>query len=387
MLDEPTAVIASTLFDGTEARQDWAVIVEGSRIGWTGPSAQLPKGLPCQSLPSAAWLAPGFIDVQVNGGGDALFNDCPTPNTLKHIAAAHRRFGTTGLLPTLITDTPAKMQAALHAVQDTTAEDGILGVHFEGPFLSPEKRGVHDPSLIRAPSEVDLEFFCGLLNRAVIVTLAPERVAESFLARLAEQGVRLALGHSMATYTETKRSFTNGVTGVTHLFNAMRGLESREPGPIAATLESPNIWFGMIVDGVHVAPAMLRLALRGSAHPMLVTDAMPPAAGTQSSFELFGQRIAVQGQCCVTAAGRLAGTALNMASAVHNCTRLLGVSLSSALRFASLEPARFLGIDDRVGRLAPGYRADMVALNPDTLAILGTWLAGKWRPSLCGSNR
>ena len=248
--------------------------------------------------------------------------------------------------------------------------------------MSTEKAGVHDPSLIRAASAMDLEFLCSLTGRSVLVTLAPERVPERFVASLAARGVRVALGHSMATYAETKRAFAAGVTGVTHLFNAMRGLESREPGPIAATLENAHSWFGMIVDGAHVAPAMLRLALRGSAHPMLVTDAMPPAAGAQLSFELFGQPITVQGQCCVTANGKLAGTALDMASAVRNCTRLLGVPLSSALRFASLEPAQFLGIDDQVGRIALGCRADMVALNPQTLAILGTWLAGKWQSSL-----
>jgi N-acetylglucosamine-6-phosphate deacetylase len=381
MPETRTAIIAPTLFDGTEIRRHRAVIVEGSRICWTGPAAQLAKDVPCHSLPPTAWLAPGFIDIQVNGGGDELFNASPTAKTLRHIASAHRRFGTTGLLPTLITDTSAKMQAAAEAVQHTSVKEGILGVHFEGPFLSPEKAGVHDQSLIRRPSEVDLRLLCSLSGKSVVVTLAPERVEDSFLVKLAEKGVRLALGHSMATYHETKRSFANGVTGITHLFNAMRGLESREPGPIAATLENPNIWFGMIVDDVHVAPAMLRLALRGNAHPMLVTDAMPPAAGRRASFQLFGQEITVQGPCCVTASGKLAGTALNMASAVRNCTRLLGIPLSAALRFASLEPARFLGIDDRLGRLAPGYRADMVALNPDTLAILGTWLGGKWQAS------
>jgi N-acetylglucosamine-6-phosphate deacetylase len=185
----------------------------------------------------------------------------------------------------------------------------------------------------------------------------------------------------MVTYQEAKRAFANGVTGVTHLFNAMRGLGGREPGPIAAALENSNCWLGMIVDGVHVAPAMLRLALRGCAHPMLVTDAMPPAGGTQSSFKLFGQPIIVDGETCRTASGRLAGTALNMAGSVRNSVRLLGVPLSSALRFASLEPARFLGVDDQFGRIAAGCRADMVALDPDTLEIFGTWLGGSWQPS------
>ena len=194
------AVVASTLFDGTQERQEWAVIIERSRIAWVGPRAHLPEGLPCQCLPPATWLAPGFIDLQVNGGGDALFNADPTSKTIKHIAAAHRRFGTTSLLPTLITDTPAKMHAALQAVQETSTEDGILGVHFEGPFLSTEKAGVHDPSLIRAASAMDLEFLCSLTGRSVLVTLAPERLPERFVSSLAARGVRVALGHPMASY-------------------------------------------------------------------------------------------------------------------------------------------------------------------------------------------
>lgn len=379
--DERKAVIASTVFDGMQERKDWGIIIEGDRIAWTGPSAQLPGDIARQSLPADCWLAPGFIDVQVNGGGDELLNASPTLEALRSISAAHRRYGTTGLLPTLITTTRATMQAAVQAVWGASAHDGILGLHLEGPFLSPEKAGVHDPTLFRVPDDADFELLCSMRARSLLLTLAPERVPEHFLTRLAGRGVRLSLGHSMATYQEAKDAFSNGVTGLTHIFNAMRGLESREPGPIAAALENANCWFGMIVDGVHVAPALLRLALRGCAHPMLVTDAMPPAAGTQSSFELFGQPITVEGETCRTASGRLAGTALNMAGAVRNCVRLLGMPLSSALRFASLEPARFLGIDDRFGRIVAGCRADMVALNPETVEVLGTWLAGNWQPS------
>jgi len=375
------AVIASTLFDGAEEHRDWAVLIEGSQIIWLGPRGQLPEHLPVHCLPSSAWLAPGFIDVQVNGGGDILFNDAPNPEKLRHMAAAHRRYGTTGLLATLITDTNAKMRAALHAVQHTSSEDGILGIHFEGPFLSPDKAGVHAPNLIREANREDLELLSTETNRAVVVTLAPERIPAQFIAHLVRQGVRVALGHSMATYAQTIAAFANGVTGITHLYNAMRPLESREPGPIAAALENANSYFGIIVDGIHVAPPMLRLALRGLGHPMLVSDAMPPAAGAQSSFELFGKNVTMQGQCCRTSDGRLAGTALTMAAAVRNCTCLLDLPLSSALRLASLEPARFLGLDERFGRLAPGCRADMVALQPETIEILGTWLAGKWQPS------
>lgn len=379
-MNEPQhhAVAAATVFDGTSVHRNSAVVVSGARIVWIGPRAQVPAHVPVHALPGNAWLAPGFIDVQVNGGGDMLFNAEPTPAAMARIAAAHRRFGTTGLLPTLISDTPEKMRAALEAAHRMPAHSGVLGVHLEGPFLSPDKPGVHDPALIRTPAPEDLALLTSPSTRATLVTLAPELAPAGFIASLVRSGVRVALGHSMATYAQTKTAIAEGLTGFTHLFNAMRPLGSREPGPIAAALESPHVHYGMIVDGAHVDPAMLRMALRGPAHPMLVTDAMPPVGGHASTFALYGRNIEVRGAFCVRDDGALAGTALDMASAVRNCIRLLGVPLISALRYASAEPAEFLGLGDRVGRLAPGCWADMVAFDPADIRVLGTWIGGTW---------
>jgi N-acetylglucosamine-6-phosphate deacetylase len=371
------ALAATTLFDGTHVRPQHGVVVEGSHIAWVGPQNELPRDAPLRVLPDDVWLVPGFIDIQVNGGGDVLFNADPTPATMGRIAAAHRRFGTTGLLPTLISDTRGKMRAALDALQSNT-HAGVLGIHLEGPFLSLEKPGVHDPAMLRAPDAQDFELLTSPHKGVRMITLAPECVPGGFIAGLVNAGTRVALGHSMATYAQTKAALAEGLTGFTHLFNAMRPLGSREPGPIAAALETPSAWFGMIVDGVHVDPAMLRLALRGAARPVLVSDAMPPVGGNSSTFSLYGQRVDVCGASCRKVDGTLAGTALDMATAVRNCVQLLGVPLESALRFASTEPARFLGLDRVYGRIAPGCRADMVVLNPDGMRILGTWLAGAW---------
>src|SRR5215510_9375584 len=364
------AVAADTLFDGRVVQQHWAVLVEGARIRWLGPRRDLPSNVPVAELPSDCWLAPGFIDVQVNGGGDVLFNDDPSPAGIDRILTAHRRYGTTALLPTLISDTPEKMQDAWNAIRGVPASSGVLGIHFEGPFLSPEKPGVHDPAMLRAPS-------AGLMAR--LVTLAPEQVQRGFIADLTKAGVRVALGHSMATYAQTRAALAEGLTGFTHLFNAMRPLASREPGPIAAALESAGAWFGIIVDGAHVDPAILRLALRGSAHPMLVTDAMPPVGGNRSTFSLFGRQVHARGQTCLRADGALAGSALGMIEAVANCVRLLEVPLAAALSYASYEPATFLGLGHRLGRLAAGYQADMIALAPDTMQVVATWVAGQRR--------
>ena len=296
-MTERHAVAAGTLFDGSRLHRDCAVIVEGANIMGLVARHELSGTIPVCALPEGTWLAPGFIDAQVNGGGDVLFNDAPTPEAIAAIAAAHRRFGTTALLPTLISDTPDKMRAALQAAERAARTNpGVLGIHLEGPFLSPEKPGVHDPKMLRTPNAADIELIAARRAGVVLVTLAPEQVPAGFIARLVAAGVRVALGHSVATYAETRAALDEGLSGFTHLFNAMRPLDSREPGPIAAALESPGAWFGMIVDGHHVAPAMLRLALRGAAHPMLVTDAMPPVGGRRSDFVLNGRLIGVRGR-------------------------------------------------------------------------------------------
>jgi N-acetylglucosamine-6-phosphate deacetylase len=377
MSDITHAVAAQTLFDGVNVQSNVAVLIRGEKIVGISARDEVPASVPVQELPGNVWLAPGFIDIQVNGGGDVLFNDAPTPETIHTIAKAHRRFGTTALLPTLISDSPDKMPKALAAVEKAAAANpSVLGIHLEGPFLSPERAGVHDPRALRRPTAQDIALITAKRKSATLVTLAPEQIGESVIASLVSAGIRVALGHSMVTYAQTTVAMRQGLTGFTHLFNAMRPLESREPGPIAAALESPEAWYGLIVDGVHVAPAMLRLALRGAGHPILVTDAMPPVGGTRESFQLYGEDIFVRDGRCATRDGTLAGAALDMATAVRNCVGMLDVPLTSALRFASTHPAQFLGLGHMLGRLLPGYRADMVALDAEGVSVVQTWVAG-----------
>jgi N-acetylglucosamine-6-phosphate deacetylase len=374
---ELRAVAADCVFDGSTNHRDAAVVLEGPDIRDVLPQSELPAEIPIRRLAAGCWLAPGFIDLQVNGGGDVLFNNSPTPETIMTMAAAHRRFGTTAMLPTFITDTREKMRSAMAAAQEAMERDpSVLGIHLEGPFLSPEKAGVHDAGLMREPDEADLELLCGDWKGEMLVTLAPERVPKGFVAQLTKTGRRVSLGHSMATYAETCAAMDEGLAGFTHLFNAVRPLQSREPGPIAAALESPAAWYGLIVDGWHVSPAMLRLALRGCGHPMLVTDAMAPVGGRESKFRLYGSEIEVSDGRCLRLDGTLAGAALDMTSAVRNCVTLLQVPLTDALGFASRNPAEFIGLGHRLGRLAPGYRGDMVAIDPAAVAVRETWVAG-----------
>ncbi len=379
------AVAAARVFDGSFLHEHAAVLIDGDRIASVVPRGEVAGSIPVRDLPDNAWLAPGFVDIQVNGGGDVLFNDDPTPAAIRTIAAAHRRFGTTALLPTLISDSRKKMVAALDAVESLAgSEPGVLGIHLEGPFLSPEKPGVHETRMLRRPTPKDLALLVAPRKGVTLVTLAPEEMPAHFIAKLAAAGVRISLGHSMATYAQTQAAMTAGLTGFTHLFNAMQPLASREPGPIAAALESPQACYSLIVDGFHVAPAMLRLALRGAGHPILVTDAMPPVGGTRCSFALSGETIVVSnGRCIRQRDGALAGACLDMAGAVRNCVQLLSVPLTDALRFASRNPAEFLGLGQMLGKLAPGFRADMVAFDSNAIEVLDTWVAGTCLTGRC----
>ena len=375
--DTRHALAADYIFDGEIVHQNAAVVIEGTRINSVVPRRTLPNAMPVRTMPDGAWLAPGFIDVQVNGGGDVLFNDRPTTDGILAIVAAHRRFGTTGLLPTLISDSSQKMQSAIHAIETLGARaPGVLGIHLEGPFLSPEKAGAHEPHFLRMPTDEDKTMLVAPRRGVMVVTLAPERVPPTFIRELTSAGIRVSLGHSMATYGEARAAMAEGAAGFTHLFNAMRPLTAREGGLVAAALENPNVWFGLIVDGVHVDAAVLRLALRGAGGAMLVTDAMPPVGGVRQRFTLAGEEVAVQDRRCVRKDGTLAGALLDMSSAVRNCVRLLGVPLESALRFASTHPANFIGLGHELGRLAPQYRADIVAFDPNDLRIFDTWVAG-----------
>ncbi|MBV9825965.1 MAG: N-acetylglucosamine-6-phosphate deacetylase [Alphaproteobacteria bacterium] len=370
------AIAADVVFDGENTHAEHAVVFSGADIIDVKPREDV-VAVPTINLPPGMWLSPGFIDVQVNGGGDVLFNNVPTPEGIAAIVAAHRRFGTTALLPTLISDTAQTMRAARDAVSAASATmPEVLGIHFEGPFLSPERPGVHDKAVFRQPSEADVAVLKGRPGDLTLVTLAPECVPHGFIAHLCAAGLRVALGHSRATYEETLVALAEGMTGFTHLFNAMRPLGSRDPGPIAAALEEPRAFYGLIVDGEHVAPATLRLALRGAGQAMLVTDAMPPVGGNDGPFMLAGQQIGVSAGRCTTADGTLAGSVLDMASAVRNCVGLLRLNLAAALRLATAAPAAFLGRSNRHGHLAPGCRADFVALDPHTITVRHVWVAG-----------
>jgi N-acetylglucosamine-6-phosphate deacetylase len=324
-------------------------------------------------------LLPGFIDVQVNGGGGVLFNDAPNVDTIRTIGAAHRAFGTTGFLPTLISDDLEAVATAI-AETDQAIEEGVpglLGIHIEGPFLNANKKGVHDASKFRVLDEDAVALLSSLKNGITIVTLAPETTSPDLIRRMVDAGVIVAAGHSNASYEEMRAALDAGLSGFTHLFNAMSPLTSRAPGVVGAALDDEQSWCGLIVDGHHVHPATMRIALASKArgHCVLVTDAMPSVGAASKEFELNGQVINVADGKCVTADGTLAGSDLNMAAAVKNATTMLRLELAEAVRMASEYPARIIGLGGELGRIQPGYRANFVLTDRD-LNVIDTWING-----------
>jgi N-acetylglucosamine-6-phosphate deacetylase len=357
------ALTDGRLFDGEAIREGLALLIEGGRIAGLVPPGDIPPGAERRSL-EGRLAAPGFVDLQVNGGGGALFNDDPSPETVRTIAAAHGRFGTAGFLPTLISDGREKMRAAIAAVRAVMGEEPapgaarVLGIHLEGPFLNPERRGVHDPAHLRAPAEGELELMVSLGIGRTLITLAPEAVPAGTIRALTRAGAIVAAGHTAATAERIGEALAEGLAGFTHLFNAMPPMAGRAPGPVGAALADGESWCGLIVDGHHVHPASLRAAVAAKppGKAILVTDAMPPVGAPAGRFRLYGREIAVEDGRCTTDDGTLAGSALDMTAAVRNAAGLLGLPLEEALRMGSLYPAAALGLESEYGRLAPGFR-------------------------------
>jgi N-acetylglucosamine-6-phosphate deacetylase len=327
-----------------------------------------------------AYLMPGFIDCQVNGGGGVLFNDDPSVEAIRAIGRAHRRYGTTGFLPTLISDDLSVIARAISSVRSAieAGVPGVIGVHIEGPFINALRKGAHDPAKLRTLDAQGVELLSSLGVGRTLVTLAPEVTQPETIRKLADAGVVVSAGHTDGTYEEVAEAFRHGASGVTHLFNAMSPLTHREPGAVGAALIDDNSWCGLIVDGRHVHPIALKLALRCKRPDrfMLVTDAMPSVGSQRDSFMLQGKRITVKDGVCVDDNGTLSGSAIDMATAVKNCVDLLGVPLEQAARMASAYPAEFLGLGGEVGRVAPGYRANLV-LCDERLQVLETWIDGR----------
>ena len=372
------ALVGARILEAGIWRDDHAVLLLEGKIEAVIPATSVPAGADIQKL-NGGMLLPGYIDTQVNGGGGILFNDEPTLDGIVAIADAHRQFGTTALLPTLISDDFDVIASAIGAVDEAIASSvpGIIGIHIEGPFLNPGKRGIHDARKFRKLDVRAISLLSSLKSGKMLVTLAPELASPGTIAALVANGITVAAGHSLASYDETQRAIDEGLTGVTHLFNAMTQLESRAPGVVGAALDS-DLVCGIIVDGHHVHPASLRAAYRakGANQLMLVTDAMPTVGSNTKMFSLGDIQIISEDGMLRSTDGTLAGSDLDMASAVRNCTDMMQVKLHAASQMASGTPAAFLGLGESYGKIAPGYRADIVHVD-EQLMVQTVWITGE----------
>ena len=364
--------VGARLFDGFAFRDDCALVTEGETIRALVPHAERPSGETVDL--GGGLLSPGFVDWQVNGGGGYLVNADPTPETLRRIVEAHRRFGATAVAPTVITDAPQVLEAALQAARAPIP--GSLGLHVEGPFIDPRRNGAHPLNHIRAMTEADARRLIDA--RVGVVTLAPASVSLEQIGLLAAHGIVVSLGHSEASAEQARGCFDAGARSVTHLFNAMSQLGNRAPGVVGAALADRRVYAGFIADGLHVHETAGRLAfqLKGPERLTLVSDAMPPAAGGPDSYALHGRKVTRRGMSLTLDDGTLAGAVITLHDAVRFAAQRLGASLEDALRMATSTPARLLRVADRHGVLAPGARADLVHLGDD-LALRGVWFGGE----------
>lgn len=376
------ALTGARIFDGADWHHDAALVVRDGAIEAILPAGGLPAGVPAVDA-GGLLLVPGFVDIQVNGGGGVMLNDHPDVESIGIICRAHAPFGTTALLPTLITDTPAVTSAAMAAGAQAarTNVPGFLGLHLEGPHLSLARKGAHDPALIRPMTDADQAALIAARKElpVLLTTIAPESVEPTRVTALAEAGVVVSLGHSDTGFTTAEAFAEAGATVVTHLFNAMSQVGNREPGLAAAAIDRGGLYAGLIADGIHVHPATMQIALRAKKGPgkiLLVTDAMATIGTDMTSFTLNGRTIFRKDGSLRLADGTLAGADLDMISAVRFIHRVVGLDLDEALRMASLYPAEAIGQAHRLGRFANGTAADIVCLSED-LDVRGVWIGGE----------
>lgn len=359
------------LFDGGALQSDMALAIEAGQVTDLRSCKNLPDGTKCRRLPGI--LSPGYLDLQVNGGGGVLLNATPTADGMRTIAAAHRRFGTVGIMPTVITDGAEVLRQAVAAALDSKDQSGIIGLHIEGPHIAPARRGTHAADHIRSMSDETLAQVRKLRDAGVrvMITLAPEAVSADQIAALADTGAIVSIGHTAATAQEAQAAFAAGARAATHLFNAMSQMENRAPGVVGAVINS-DVYAGIICDGHHVADEMIALACRARPVPgrmFLVSDAMSTVGGPDH-FDLYGQKIRLQDGRLVNAEGSLAGAHVTQAEGVARLVSHVGIPVDEALHMAISVPAELVGAPE-LGQVSNRIAADLIVSTPE-LTFTGT---------------
>lgn len=332
--------------------------------------------IPSSQCDSDLILCPGLIDLQVNGAGGILFNKSPDLISLAAIGETLARFGTTGWLATIVTDSIETMKLAADAVSQGIRDpmSGVKGIHFEGPHISLEKRGVHHPDYIRPLGDEEMAIYSREDLGVKYLTLAPEQVSEKQISKLVASGCVVSIGHTNADYEQTNKALAAGASSFTHLYNAMSGLSGREPGVIGSAFDSETP-YGLIMDGIHVHPAMIQLAYRENPNLVLITDAMPPVGTDETSFQWYGQQVFREEDRLVDADGRLAGAYLTQNQAVKNAMKMLDVTFETAWHHASMLPAKVIGLDSNHAQIEAGAVADLVLIDKQ-FNVNKVWRAG-----------
>jgi len=371
------ALEGARIFDGYCFHENSVLVSESGKIQTIIPSSELDQSIPVTQL-TGGTITPGLIDLQVNGGGGVLLNNSPTIETLNTMANAHAKFGVTQILPTVISDdSVVSLEVINAALACDRIHSGILGIHIEGPFFNPEKSGVHHLEKIRPLESDDWEWINLLAKLPSILTLAPETISPEDISKIAALGIKISAGHTNANYDEVAQAIENGLSGFTHLFNAMRQMHGRDPGVVGAAFDFDSTWAGIIADGIHVHPAAIKTAIKAKNYEKiyLVSDSMATIGSEIKHFDLYGEKIEEFGGRLVNSQGRLAGSAISLLDAVRYCIQKLEISVEQTLAMASRIPASYLGLEDQYGTFKPGLNSDICWLDDDW-NVAGVWRAG-----------
>ncbi|MGO1295953.1 MAG: N-acetylglucosamine-6-phosphate deacetylase [Vibrio sp.] len=373
------ALVNGKIFTGETILTDHGIIINDQTIHDIVPCHALPQDIPRIDV-NGANISPGFIDLQLNGCGGVMFNDDISVNTLHTMHHANLLSGCTNFLPTLITSSDENMQQAVQVARDymTQTPNQVLGLHLEGPYLNPEKKGIHNMEYIRQSNQSMVDFICQNQDVIAQLTMAPEMNDPAHIRQLADAGITVSLGHTNCSYQQAKAGFAAGMTSATHLFNAMSSITGREPGAVGAIYDTPSIYAGVIADGFHVDFANIRIAKHIKNEKLiLVTDATAPAGADIESFIFVGKTVYYKDGKCIDENGTLGGSALTMNQAIKNSVKYVGIALDEALRMATLYPAQSIGIDKQFGRIAPGYIANLAIFDCD-LNVEATVVNGQY---------
>jgi len=372
------ALLGSQIFCGERFYDDHALLVDGKSIVDIVDKNNTPDNFNKIELDQGI-LAPGFIDLQVNGGGGALFNNSPNKESLNTIIKAHQFYGTTSVMPTVISDSLEVLEQCIKTVtEEIKNNSSLLGIHIEGPFFNTKYRGVHQKQYISTINSDYLNLFESLKGFPVMLTLAPECISSKELKHLTSLGIKTLAGHSDASYDELDDAIKNGLDGFTHLFNAMGQISAREPGVVGSALHFENTFASIIVDLHHVHPSLIQLAyqLKPKGKLFFISDSMATINHGKPSFELYDEVVNESDGRLVNSEGKLAGSSITQIDAVKNAYQKCNIPLNQALAMASRYPAEYLGIENHLGSLKPGYRADLVHFDSN-FKVHNAWVSGK----------